>query len=76
MQISRPTYLLLHYGLFAVLSQLFFFLLYIDFQSALLPRALLSHFCAPWLEYPLCSLALLATGAYLLERVQKNEASS
>ena len=76
MQISRPAYLLLLHGLFAVICQMAFLYLYINLQAELLPRALLSHLFAPWLEYPLCSLALLFGGAYLLEWVQKNEASN
>lgn len=76
MQISRPSLLLLSYGLFAVLAELLFILLYIDLQSAILPPSLIAHLCAPWLEYPLCSLALLTGGAYLIEYIQKNEASN
>ena len=75
MQISRPARLLLHYGLFAVLTELLFIILYVDLQSQALPLSLISHLCAPWLEYPLCALALLFSGAYLIDYIQKNEAS-
>jgi hypothetical protein len=36
---------------------------------------LLSRLVTPWLEYPLCSLALLFAGSYLIDYIQKNEAS-
>ncbi|MBO5938220.1 MAG: hypothetical protein J6Q82_01815 [Clostridia bacterium] len=75
MQISRPARLLLFYGMFAVLSELCFILLYVEIQSHLLPPALLRHFYLPWLEYPLCALSLIFGGAYFLDYIQKNEAS-
>ncbi len=74
MQISRHTRLLLFYGIFAVLTQLTFILLHIEIQSANLSPALLSHYYAPWLEYPLCSLSLVFGGSYLFEWIEKNEA--
>ena len=73
MQISRSSRLLLRYGLFAVLSQLSLMLVYIDVASATFPPSLLSYRFAPWLEYPLTTIALLLGGAYLIEWIQKNE---
>lgn len=75
MQISRSARLLLHYGLFAVLANLCFILLYVESQSLLYPTGLLRYYYAPWLEYPLCALSLVFVGAYLLDWIEKNEAS-
>ena len=76
MQISRPARLLLLYGVFAVLAQLCFILLYVEFQSDLLSPSLLRHYYLPWLEYPLCALSLTIGGALFLDYIQKNEASN
>lgn len=73
MQISRPSFLLLRHGLFSVLVQLSLMLVYIDFFVGTLPPSLLAYRFAPWLEYPLTTIALLFGGAYWIERIQKNE---
>ena len=73
MHISRSSFLLLRHGLFSVLAQLSLIFVYIDSLSATLPPSLLSHRFAPWLEYPLTTIALLLGGAYFIEWIQKNE---
>lgn len=73
MQISRPSFLLLRFGLFSVLTQLSLMFVYIDHSAEALPRLLLAHRFALWLEYPLTSVALLLIGAYFIDWIQKNE---
>jgi|GEM_PF-6769995 len=73
MHISRPSLLLLRYGLFAVLAQLSLMLVYIDTLAVTLPPDLLSYYFAPWLEYPLTTIAILLGGAYFIDWIQKNE---
>ena len=73
MQISRPSFLLLRYGLFSVLAQLALIFVYIDFFSATFPPSLLAYRFLPWIEYPLTTIALLVIGAYWIEWIQKNE---
>ncbi len=66
--LSRPSFLLLAYGLFAVLCQLAMILLHTQIHSEAVLSPLLALRFAPMLEHSLMSLVILAVGTYLTER--------
>ena len=66
--LSRPTRLLLTYGLYAVLCQLSMILLHTLVYAEHVSGALLSLHFAPMLEHSSVSLVILAIGTYLIER--------
>ncbi len=69
--VSRPSYLLLLFGTYAVLCQLTFILLSVRTAPETVSLDVLRHRVIPWLEYPLMSLTLIFGGGALLEWVQK-----
>ena len=62
---------LLVYGFFAILCQLVFIFLFLILQPPHISLSVLRHFYAPWLEYPLVSLALTIGGAVLFTYIFK-----
>ena len=66
------TFLVLCYGLYAILCQLGMIWLHILFDADL-PVRLLVHRYAPMLEYPLMSLLILCVGALLITITCRSE---
>ncbi len=64
---NKYAFLLLIYGLFAVLCQVAFLFVWVESKSILLTADILSHRYASFLEYPLMSILLLFGGALLFQ---------
>ena len=69
--LSRQSFLLLAYGLFAVLCQLAMILLHTQLRAESVLSPLLAHQFAPMLEHSLMSLVILVMGTYLIERTYR-----
>jgi hypothetical protein len=61
------------YGLYAVFCQMTAIFLFLILQLPVTSFAVLRHFYAPWLEYPLCSLLLTVGGAVLFTYVDQHQ---
>ena len=67
--VSTPSQLILLFGLFSVLSQLAFLLLWALIEAPTVSADVLAHTFVPLLEYPLMSLTLLLGGTLLIEYI-------
>ena len=72
-QISSLTQRWLIYGFFAILCQLGSIFLFLVLQPSTVSDSVLRHLYAPWLEYPLVSLALTVGGAVLFTYLEQND---
>ncbi len=70
---KKPACLLLVYGLFAVLCQCVFLLLFYICEAPNISGEVLLHRYVPLLEYPLMSLALLFGGGSLIGYIEKKD---
>ncbi len=69
---KKPAFLLLSYGLFAVLCQSVFLLFLCLNEPSNISADVLMHRYLPLLEYPLTSLCLLLGGGILIQYIEKH----